>query len=111
VRIVGAAYDGPVTAAAPLLRAMPVRAGGTEVTIVVHAESGLAADGPLLRTVRVPERGDSDPVLFAFRAVARGLHRVDVKAYAGCRPRQSTAAWPAAARWSSSTRAARSTRG
>ncbi|MEV6852053.1 CHAT domain-containing protein, partial [Actinoplanes sp. NPDC051411] len=83
VRVVGAGYDGPVTAAAPLLRAMPVRAGGTQVTIVVHAESGLVADGPLLRTVLVPERGDSDPVLFAFRAVARGLHRVDVKAYAG----------------------------
>jgi hypothetical protein len=83
VRIVGAAYDGPVSAAGPLLRAMPVRAGGTEVTVVVHAESGLVADGPLLQSVLVPESGDSDPVLFAFRAVARGLHKVDVKAYAG----------------------------
>jgi hypothetical protein len=83
VRIVGAAYDGPVSAAAPLMRAMPVRAGGTPVTVVVHAASGLVADGPLLQSVLVPETGDSDPVLFAFRAVARGLHKVDVKAYAG----------------------------
>jgi hypothetical protein len=60
-----------------------VPAGGTAVTVVVHAESGLVADGPLLRSVVVPEHGDSDPVLFAFRAVARGLHKVDVKAYAG----------------------------
>jgi hypothetical protein len=62
------------------MRAVPAR---TEVTVVVYAGPGLVPDGPLLQTVRVPERGDSDPLLFPFVAVAPGLHIVDVKAFAG----------------------------
>jgi hypothetical protein len=82
VRVVAADFDGPVSVAARM-PGLVFHSGDTQVTVVVHAESGLVADGPLLRTVRVPEHGDSEPVLFAFRAVAPGLHRVDVKAYAG----------------------------
>jgi hypothetical protein len=82
VRIVAAPPDRPPAASAPMRHFEP-EPGGTEVTVVVHAESGLIADGPLLQSVRVPWDGDSDPLLFPFVAVAPGLHKVDVKAYAG----------------------------
>ena len=58
-------------------------AGGTTVTILVQAPPGLRAFGPLEQTLRVPEEGDSEPLRFAFRASAPGLHRVRAMAFAG----------------------------
>ncbi|HVV21688.1 MAG TPA: CHAT domain-containing protein [Pseudonocardiaceae bacterium] len=65
-------------ASAPLA---PLPAGW--VTVLVQAPAGLRATGQLEQVLDVPPAGDSAPVRFGFRAVAPGLHRVRVMAFAG----------------------------
>jgi DNA-binding SARP family transcriptional activator len=56
---------------------------GTPVTLIAQPDAGLQSLDELQQTVRVPWRGDSPPVRFAFRARAVGLSRIRVTAWLG----------------------------
>jgi hypothetical protein len=72
-----AAQDGSAA-----LKAFPVSATGSVVTITVSAP-GLIALGDLEQDLVVPFAADSEPVRFGFRAGPVGLHTVQVRAFAG----------------------------
>ena len=73
---------GPGLAAAPLPGLVP-GPQGAQVTLVVRPDAGLQALGKLQHTVTVPQRGDSQPVRFAFRALAVGLSRIRLTSWLG----------------------------
>ena len=62
--------------------ALPARGG--DVKLALHAPGFEAADGAaLIQTVRVPQRGDSDPVAFELKATQLGKQELEVTAYFG----------------------------
>jgi hypothetical protein len=64
------------------LKDFPVSPAGARVTITVSAP-GLLALGDLDQDLVVPFAADSEPVRFGFLAGRVGLHRVEVRAFAG----------------------------
>ncbi|MFF2628663.1 CHAT domain-containing protein [Kitasatospora griseola] len=68
-----------------VVRAMlvPSNPHGTAVTVVVHPSAGMVAEEALEQVMRVPLRGDTSPVRFAFRAAAEGLQRVRLTVWVG----------------------------
>jgi molecular chaperone DnaK (HSP70) len=79
VRIVLAAAGTQTSAP---LKPFAVPPAGARVTISVSAPA-LIALGDLEQEVLVPAHADSEPVRFAFRTAAVGLHTVTVRAFAG----------------------------
>jgi hypothetical protein len=75
-RAAGAAGSAP-------LPGLTVSPGGTGVTVVVQAPSGLVPLTALQQVMTVPEAGDPLPVRFEFLAREAGLHRVVITAWAG----------------------------
>jgi hypothetical protein len=65
------------------LSGLTVSPGGTGVTVVVQAPSGLVPLTALQRVITVPEAGDPPPVRFEFLAREAGLHRIVITAWAG----------------------------
>lgn len=59
------------------------RLRGDEVAVIVQAPRALVPLDGLERVVRVPSKGDSEPVRFPFRADGTGLQKVQVTAWAG----------------------------
>jgi hypothetical protein len=81
VSITGQA-PGPGLAAARLTGLHP-GPQGTQITLVVGADTRLRALGELQQTLTVPPHGDSQPVRFAFRAARAGLARIRLTAWLG----------------------------
>lgn len=65
------------------LSGLTVSPGGTGVTVVVQAPSGLVPLTGLQQVITVPGAGDPPPVRFEFLAREAGLHRIVITAWAG----------------------------
>jgi hypothetical protein len=63
-----------------------VPAAGIDVRLVVNDVPGLRVVKSSMQEVRVPQHGDSQPVLFLLEARFPGLHTVTVRAYLDGRP-------------------------
>ncbi|MFD0579494.1 CHAT domain-containing protein [Dactylosporangium darangshiense] len=72
----------PGSRATPLPR-LTVEGEPVKLTIVVQTTTDLLSSGPLQQVITVPANGDSEPVLFAFRAPTVGSPQVRVTAWAG----------------------------
>jgi hypothetical protein len=82
VRISASPRAAEAAGSAPLA-GLTVGPGGTRVTVVVQAPSGLVPLTALQRVMTVPETGDPPPVRFEFLARVAGLHRMVITAWAG----------------------------
>jgi restriction system protein len=83
--IVTVALNAPLDAVSRStpMKPWPIPAGGSPVTIVAHASTGLIPMSPEQQVIQVPEESDAEPVRFVLHTDGADLRTIQVTAWAG----------------------------